>query len=77
MLKDYRPKTLFDKIDSIVYASSLIGQSAEEHYRTKKSIRACKRTLAPFWDKCIPFGQWLELQDAEKLAAKANYLFEV
>jgi hypothetical protein len=71
-----RNRTVCDRLDRMIFSGSLLGQAADEHVKTGKSIKSVKKKCGTFFESVIPFRRWLDMQNKETWSEEVTTLYE-
>jgi hypothetical protein len=69
-------ENIIDRMNTVIFSCSLLGQIAEEHMRTKTSAESCKKRVKVFFEKVPKFGEWLMLTDKTEWENEIKKIYE-
>jgi hypothetical protein len=78
ILKEFieRNDTLDDKLDRLLYSSSLLDQAIQEKRKTGKTINAVTKKCKMFFESVPRFSDWIELSDRKSWENEVRKLYE-
>ncbi len=67
---------IVDRLNRVVYSSSLLDKIAEAHTRTGDRKQAIRDRVSPFFESVPKFGDWVKLSDVESWKKEIEKLYE-
>jgi hypothetical protein len=78
ILKEFmeRNDSLDDKLDRLLYSSSLLDQAIQEKRKTGKTINAVTKKCKMFFESVPRFSEWIKLSDKKSWEMEVGKLYE-